>query len=178
VTDPGSPTPPPSHPTAWGSNVGPPPSTPVTHATASTIVPSTPPRKRWIVVLVGVLVLILGIAVSGTVLFATNTLPPLDAASDFANDLEVGRFQSAYAQTCDRLQAVIEPDDLASLNDDRYRVNYVVNPLSVDRNGNRAHVDITAQGYGARDLKYTLYLVHEDGDWRVCDVRFRDEVLD
>jgi len=177
VTDPGSPTPPPSHPAAWGSNVGPPPSTPITHPTASTIAPSTPPRKRWIVVLVGVVVLIIGIAVAGTVLFVTNTLPPINAASDFTNDLEVGRFESAYARMCDELQAVIEPDDLDSLNDNHYRVDYVVNPLSVHRNGNRAHVDITAEGYGAPDLKYTLYLVHEDGDWRVCDVRYRDRVF-
>jgi len=64
-------------------------------------------------------------------------------------------------------------------DDDRWEplVDYVVNPLSVHRNGNRAHVDITAEGYGAPDLKYTLYLVHEDGDWRVCDVRYRDRVF-
>jgi hypothetical protein len=177
VTDPGSPTPPPSHPTAWGSDVGPPPSTPVTHAAASTIAPSTPPRKRWLVVLIGVCLLILGFAIGGTTLFFTNTLPPLDAASDFANDLEVGQFESAYARMCDRLQASIDPDDLASLNANHSRVDYVVNPLSVRRNGNRAHVDITAQGYGTRDLKYTLYLVRENGDWRVCDVRYRDEAF-
>ena len=139
MTDPGSPTPPPSHPTAWGSDIGPPPSTPVTHATASTIAPSTPPRKRWLVVLIGVCLLILGFAIGGTSLFFTNTLPPLDAANDFTNEFL---------------------DGLSTVS---------VNPFGVDRDGDRATVKVTIRrDLLDDDRTFRLYLVHEDGEWRPC----------
>jgi hypothetical protein len=168
VTDPGSPTPPPSHPTAWGSNVAPPPSTPVTHATASTIAGSTPPRKRWIVVLVGVCVLVLGFAVAGTALFFTNTWPPMDAAIDFTNEIERGNLDGALEQGCEQLRTqtgrefiefIFSPYDLEQLD---------VNPFGIDRDGDRASVDITVRRLTNADRTWSLNFVKEAGEWRPC----------
>ena len=176
MTDAGAPTPPPSSPPSpqpsvpagWGSSpVGPPPSTAVTHPATSTIAHPRGPRKRWIVVLVGVLVLVAGIGVAGTVLFVTNTLPPLEATMDFTNDLEDSRYASAYDQMCDRVQNVIDVDTLARFAGD-FSADYVVNPFSVNRNGNHATVDFSVQRIGGREVQYELYLVHEDGDWKPC----------
>ena len=176
MTDAGPPTPPPSLPAGWGSSpVGPPPSTAVEHPTASTIAHPPAPRKRWLVVLIGVMALIVGIAIAGTVLFATNTLPPLRTAYHFTNDLADGDNPGAYANLCARLRGPggrSDFDDFATAirrDLDRFEVN----PFGVGRNGNRATVDFTAHHDNGRHTNLELVLVHEAGDWRVCDVRFR-----
>jgi hypothetical protein len=183
VTGTGPPTPPPSLPSGWGSSpVGPPPSTPVTHPTTSTIAHPPAPRKRWLIVLIGVLVLIAGIAISGTVLFATNTLPPLRTAYDFTDDLADGDVSGAYANLCARLRG---PDGRSDFDEFAAAIrrnldHFEVNPFGVSRNGDRASVDFTAHyranghRFGApRHTDLALVLAHEDDDWRVCNVRFR-----
>jgi len=127
------------------------------------------------VVLIGVLVLMLGTAVAGAVLFVTNTLPPLRTAYDFTNDLEDGDVSGAYADLCARLKV---PGGRSSFDDfatqvRRGLVNLSVNPFGVSRNGNRATVDVSAAHEGDRHTKLELFLVREHGDWRVCDLRFR-----
>jgi len=176
VTDAGPPTPPPSVPAGWGSSpVGPPPSTAVEHPTASTIAHPPAPRKRWLVVLIGVLALIVGIGAAGTVLFATNTLPPLRTAYDFTDDLEDGDVPGAYANLCERLKGSDGRSDFEDFAAEIRRglVHFKVNPFGVDRNGNRASVDFTAVYTGDRRTDLELVLAHERDDWRVCDVRFR-----
>jgi hypothetical protein len=140
----------------------------------STIAPPAAPRKRWIVVLVAALVLTLGIAVAGTVLFATNTWPPLSTAFDFTDDLEDGDVGGAYSQLCDRVRTPGGRDDFEAFADEFLDglLSVTVNPLSVDRDGDRASVDFTANYRNYRHVDLELALVHERGDWRVCDVRF------
>ena len=136
--------------------------------------PPRAPRKRWIVVLVGALVAIFAIAVAGTTLFVTNTLPPLDATWDFTNDIQDGHDNSAFAQVCDRLGSEGGQrnfERFASLvNDNTDSVG--VNILSVHRNGDRATVEFTAHKPGERDLKVKLTLVHEHGDWKPCGAAY------
>jgi len=171
VTDAGEPTPPPtpppSLPAGWGSSpVGPPPSAAVTHPAESTIPQPPAPRKRWLVVLIGVLVLIAATAVAGTVLFVTNTLPPLEAAHDFADDVERGDVDGALAQGCDRFRGDFGRAFIQFLRQDL--VGLDVNPLGVDRDGDRASVKITLRRNSSEDRTFRLYLVHEGGDWRPC----------
>jgi len=173
VTVPG---PPPSGAAPSGpSPTGPPPSAPVSEVTPSALTRRHPPRKRWIVVLVAAMVGILGIAIAGTVLFVTNTLPPLRATWDFTNDIQGGRYSSAFAQVCDRLHSEdrrSEFENFADLvNDNTDSIS--VNILSVDRNGNHATVEFTAHKPNERDLKVKLGIVHEDGDWKPCGARYR-----
>jgi hypothetical protein len=136
--------------------------------------PPSAPRKRWIAVLVGVMVLILGIAIAGTVLFVTNTWPPLETAFDFTDDLEDGDVGAAYAQLCDDLRTPGSRDDFDAFAD-RFLdglLTVSVDPFSVDRNGDRASVDFAASYRNDRHVDLELALVHERGDWRVCDVRY------
>jgi hypothetical protein len=156
--------------------IGPPPSAavaPEAHSIAP-LAPPSAPRKRWIVVLVAALVLTIAIAVAGTVLFATNTWPPLNTAFDFTDDLEDGDVDGAYAQLCDRLRTPAGRDEFEDFAnefvDGLFTVS--VNPFGVDRDGDRASVDFTANYRNNRHIDFELALVHERGDWRVCDVRF------
>jgi hypothetical protein len=180
VTDAGPSTPPPSDPQSlpagWSASpIGPPPSTPVEHPTASTIAHPPAPRKRWLVVLIGVMVLIVGVGIAGTVLFATNTFPPLRTAYDFTDDLADGDLDAAYANLCTRLKGPGGRSDFDAFADEILSslTSFTVNPFGVDRNGNRATVDFTAHYRGDRHTNFAFVLVHEDDDWRVCDVRFR-----
>jgi hypothetical protein len=153
---------------------GPPPSAAVAPEAHSTIAPPSAPRKRWIVVLVAVLVLTVAIAVAGTVLFVTNTWPPLSTAFDFTDDLEDGDVDGAYAQLCDRLRTPGGRDEFDAFADEFLDglLTVTVNPLGVDRDGDRASVDFTANYRNNRHIDFALALVNERDDWRVCDVRF------
>ena len=136
--------------------------------------PPRAPRKRWIVLLVGALVAILVIAIAGTTLFVTNTLPPLRATWDFTNDIEEGRYNSAFAQQCD---AVRDESTRAAFDRFANRVNrntdsFSVNIFSVRRNGDHATVEFTAHKLHEDDIKVKLNLVHERGDWKPCGGRY------
>ena len=173
MTDAGPPLPPPSLPAGWSSG-GPPPSAPVTAEAYAPASPPSAPRKRWIVVLIGTMVLIVGIAIAGTVLFVDNTWPPLDTAYAFTNDLQDGDVDDAYANLCDRLRGPGGRGDFGDFADDFLDglLTISVNPFGVDRDGDRASVDFTANYRGSRHVDLELTLVHERGDWRVCDVRY------
>jgi hypothetical protein len=140
----------------------------------STLAPPSAPRRLWIVVLVAALVLTVGIAVAGTVLFFTNTWPPYWAAEDFTHDLEDGDVGGAYAQLCDRLRDPAGRDDFDDFANEFLDglLTVSVNPFGVDRDGDRASVDFTANYRNNRHVDLELALVNERGDWRVCDVRF------
>jgi len=178
VTDPGPPTPPPppqpSLPAGW-SSAAPPPSIPVTEAASSPPAPSRPPRKRWIAVLVAALVGIAAIAIAGTALFVTNTLPPLRATWDFTNDIEDGHYDSAFAQLCEPLRTEGRRTDFENfadlVNDNTHSIG--VNIFSVNRNGDHATVEFTAHKPNERDLNVKLTVVHEDGDWKPCGALYR-----
>jgi hypothetical protein len=170
------PPPPPSSPSpsaSWGWE--PPTSTTGTATTPAGVPPATPgapapkARKRWIVVLAVALGLIIAIAIAGTVLFVTVTLPPLSATYDFTNDLHDGNTGAAYAQVCDRLRT---PGGRVGFNGFARRIasaeSVSVDIFSVDRNGDTATVEFTSK-YGTNtSSKTTLKLVHEHGDWRPC----------
>jgi hypothetical protein len=136
--------------------------------------PPRAPRKRWIVVLVGALVGILVIAIVGTALFVTNTLPPLEATWDFTNDIQDGHYNSAFAQQCDSVRsegARTSFERFANLLNDNTD-SLSVNILSVHRNGARATVEFTAHKPNERDIKVKLDLVHERGDWKPCGGKY------
>ena len=120
------------------------------------------------------LVGIVAIAIAGTALFVTNTLPPLKATWDFTNDIDDGHYGSAFAQVCDRLRSEggrTEFENFADLVNDNTR-SLEVNILSVHRNGDHATVEFTAHKPNARDLKVKVALVHEGGDWKPCGARY------
>jgi hypothetical protein len=156
---------------------GPPPSAAVAPEADSTIAPLAPPsapRKRWIVALVAALVLTVAIAIAGTTLFFTNTWPPFKAATDFTSDLEDGDVNGAYAQLCDPLRTPAGRDEFEDFANEFLDglLTVSMNPFGVDRDGDRASVDFTANYRSDRHIDFELALVHERGDWRVCDLRF------
>lgn len=126
------------------------------------------PRKRWIFVLVSVLVATLFLAAAGTVLFFTNTYPPLRAAYDFVDDVNDGNPRGAYDRLCEkhplRNRYGFEAFYLAIQN----ARNLGVDVFSVDRNGGTATVDVTANQGSGSDFHIPLQLIHEDDKWRVC----------
>ena len=147
-----------------------PPTPPSSPATSPPTANPAKPRKRWIVVLVLALVVMLAIATAGTTLFFTRTFPPLSATYDFTDDIRDGNIDSAYAQVCSRLQSTTSQRNFETFARRIQRGDSLsVNLFSVDRNGNRASVDFDATyGDSSDAVTTTLRLVHEDGDWRPC----------
>jgi hypothetical protein len=127
-------------------------------------------RKTWLVVLLSVIGLGIVVAIAGTVLFVDRTLPPLDAANDFLDDLADSRVDRAAEQLCspdreDAEDAIGEVTRRFPGGDELF-----VNPLGVDRDGNRAWVEftITDGNDNDDDRTYRLPLRQEDGEWRPC----------
>jgi hypothetical protein len=150
-------------------SVAAPPPPPPTGAVAA------PPRRsrRWLVVFLVIMGLIVLIVVAGGVLFATRTLPPYNAASDFVDDLADNKFQAAADQLCATDQD--DPDAAISTVTRHFagRDNVVVNPLTVDRDGDIAWVDYTVSsddstGDDDDEETHQLVVIEEDGDWKPC----------
>jgi hypothetical protein len=132
---------------------------------------SAAPRKRrgWIVALVLTLGTIVAIAIAGTVLFVTRTLPPYQGAYDFLDDVNAGREQAAINGLC----AASRDDPAAAFGELARRIDtgdtVTVNFLSVDRDGNRATVEYVVDPPGTTvGLTYELLVREEGGDWKAC----------
>jgi hypothetical protein len=103
------------------------------------------------------------------VLFVDRTLPPLEAATDFLDDLAKGRAVRAADQLCAN-----DRDDAVSALRLITRhfpggEDITTNPLTVDREGDRATVEYTINSRGSgSDRTYDLGMRLEDGDWRAC----------
>jgi hypothetical protein len=139
--------------------------------TAPVVPGATPPRKRrgWLIALVSVLGVIVLTAGLGTVFFVTATLPPLSASNDFLNDLAGANFRSAASQLCAADQD--NADRALSIVTRHFPGNdqVAVNPLTVDRDDNRATVEYTVSADRSnRDHTYELPLREEHGDWLAC----------
>lgn len=121
-------------------------------------------RRRWPWLLGGVLVLIVGLGVTGGTVFVQKIKPVIDSANEFLGDLDQGNSSSAFDQLCARDREDLVEDDLVGLLsvDD-----FEVNPFDVSVNGDRATVGYDAEGLG-RDQKYELPLRKEGGTWRPC----------
>ena len=102
-------------------------------------------------------------------LFFTRTYPPLAATYDFTDDLHDGNLSSATSQLCDRLAT---NDGGGGFEAFAARVACATTSAStscsVDRHGSEATVDFSTTSGDDRSVKYTLRLLHEDGDWRPC----------
>ena len=130
-------------------------------------------NRRWLVVFLVIMGLIVLVVIAGGVLFATRTLPPYNAASDFVDDLADNKFQSAADRLCEADQ---DDTDGAISTVTRHfagRDNVVVNPLTVDRDGDIAWVDYTVSsddstGSDDDEETYQLVVIEEDGDWKPC----------
>jgi hypothetical protein len=155
---------------------GEPPAPPPASAPAPVGAPPPPPvtstgrkRRGWLIVLLvvmGVIVLSFGV---GTAFFVSNTLPPYQAADDFISDLADARFEAAADQLCraDRDDA----DEAISIVTRRFvgQDEYVVNPLSVDRDGNTATVEVSLSVDDSDESDtFELPLREEGGEWRPC----------
>jgi hypothetical protein len=120
------------------------------------------------VVLVAAMAAILVVTIAGTVLFFTQTYPPLSAAHDFTDEIRDGDFDDAFEQVCTPLRTPALRDDFDQLARRLSRADDVsIDIFSVDRDGDRATVDFDAT-YGDDTFEATLPLVREAGDWRPC----------
>jgi len=120
-------------------------------------------------VLVAVLALIVAVAVAGSVLFATQTLPPLRATYDFTDDLHRGRTADAFARVCDDLRTPSQRDRFAAFAAlIRAADSVSVDFLSVRRDGDHATVEFDVRTSRTQSHTIKLRLVNERGDWRPC----------
>ena len=126
---------------------------------------------KWsapLIALVVVLGSILVMAVGGTVVFITRTLPPYTAARDFLDDVAHNRDASAAARLCGADNAASTMQGVR----DRLGSNVKTispNPLGVDRSGNTATVDFSvsySDGSSARN--FSIPVVDESGHWKAC----------
>jgi hypothetical protein len=123
-----------------------------------------------LVVLIAALAVILAAVIGGTVLFIDRTLPPYQGAKDFLDAIVHGRRSAAEARLCsaDREHAESAIENVRKTFGDR-RAKIVVNPLSVDRSGERAIVEYTVDASGTRfDHTFKLEVRHENGEWKAC----------
>jgi hypothetical protein len=134
--------------------------------------PGAPRRTRskgWLVALLVVLATILAMAIAGTVLFITRTLPPYNAANDFLTDVAhgnngaaAGRLCAADAGASDTIQRV--RDRLGS-----HSKTIAVNPFGVDRSGDTARVDFSVSySDGTSSRRFSIPVVNENGTWKAC----------
>jgi hypothetical protein len=174
---PGWASPEPPAPVGWGEGWNA-PSTVSDGTVAGTVIPSPlaaagapkkPRGRAWLVWLLGVLSLILVMAVAGTVLFVTRTLPPYNGARDFLNDVSQNRTEAADSRLC----AADSGSPEAALQAVRQALlggkTFAVNPLGVDRSGSTATVDFTVTyRSGQSDQTFRLPLALEQGTWKAC----------
>lgn len=120
-------------------------------------------------VLVSVLVAILAVLGFGTALFVANTLPPYSAAGDFIEDLVDGKFPSAGDRLCRSARGRTDAAIASVLQNFGGGRSVSVNPLTVDREGDRATVEYGIRPRdGGEDRVYALPMRNEAGDWKPC----------
>lgn len=123
----------------------------------------------WLVALLIALGAILAMAIAGTVLFVTRTLPPYNAADDFLSAVKRGDDNAATSQLCsadggDAQRAIQIVRDV--MNDAK---SVSPNPLGVDRSDNSTRVDFTVTYNGSKSSQsYVLPMVKEGGSWKAC----------
>ncbi len=114
-------------------------------------------------------ILIVTAVLAGTVLFVDRSLPPYQGAYDFLDDVTAGRGQASFDRLC-----ASDRDDpetaIAALN---RRIEFgdevTVNALSVDRDGDRATVEVIIDPGGSADTRhFDLPMREEGGDWKAC----------
>jgi hypothetical protein len=132
--------------------------------------PRRPRGRGWLVALVAALSLIVAMAVAGTVLFITRTLPPYNAARHFLTDVTHDRPAAAATHLCSADAG--SPEDI--IQGVRSRVggsiqSIAANPLGVDRSGSTATVDFTVTySDGRHNRTFSLRLREENGSWKAC----------
>jgi hypothetical protein len=115
--------------------------------------------------------LIVGLAIPGTVLFVTRTLPPYNGAKDFLHDVAQREQGSATGRLCaaDRANAIASIQEIDRSIDRADAKTLSANPLGVDRSGNAATVDFTVTYSGGRvDRTFHLPMTLEGGSWKAC----------
>jgi hypothetical protein len=133
------------------------------------------PRKRrgWIVALVLALGAIALLVIAGTALFVDRSLPPYQGAYDFLDDITSDREQDAT----DRLCAADQDDPQAAFTAVVRRIGFnevTVNALGVDRDGDRATVEITVGSSDDGDRRsFDLPMHEEGGEWKACPGELR-----
>jgi hypothetical protein len=112
---------------------------------------------------------IVGIAIAGTVLFVDRTLPPYRGAYDFLDDVTANRERAAIGGLC----AADRSDPQAAFGELNRHIDIgdsvTVNVFGVDRDGDRADVEILVDPPGAGTGRtFDLPVVEEGGDWKAC----------
>lgn len=171
------PTVPPPPPVGWGDEWNAQPTAPGATATGGIVppplaaagAPSKPRGRAWLVWLLGVLSLILVMAIAGTVLFVTRTLPPYNGARDFLNDVSHDRTDAAGNRLC----AADSDSPEAAIQIVRQALSggktFAVNPFGVDRSGDTATVDFTVTyRSGQSNQTFSLPVALEHGTWTAC----------
>jgi hypothetical protein len=122
--------------------------------------------------MIGVLTLIILSIIAGTVIFFQRSYPPYDAANKFIERIDDRNFDAAYRQLCaaDKGDTIGSAERLRGLFSNLLQGSrgLTTNPLSVDRDGNRAKVDFSVDYGGRDDKQYTLFMREENGDWKPC----------
>lgn len=134
--------------------------------------PGAPRRKRgkgWLVALLVVLGTILAMAIAGTVMFVTRTLPPYNGASNFLTDVAHRRDSAAAGRLCS-----FDTGGVDSIQQIRDRLGghittMTANPFGVDRSGSTAKVDFTVSYDNGRSSRsFSILIVDDNGTWKAC----------
>jgi hypothetical protein len=165
VAPPGAPPP----PAGWGQQTAPGAAVPaVPPPQAAAGAPRRRRGKGWLVALLVTLGAIVAIAIAGTVLFVTRTLPPYRGADDVLSAVRRGDDNAARNRLCsaDRVDESAIRVIRDTMNDSK---SVTVNAFGVDRSGSTARVEFTVTyNGGKRSRSYHLPMVEENGSWKAC----------
>jgi hypothetical protein len=123
------------------------------------------------VILLVSLGVIVALAIAGTVLFVTRTLPPYNGAKDFLNDVAQRQQTSAAGRLCalDAAHPIITLQDVDQSIDRADAKTLSANPLGVDRSGSTATVNFTVTYNGGKaGQTFALPMALEGGSWKAC----------
>jgi len=154
----------------WGPPTSPSPPT-VPSPAAAAGAPRQPRGRGWLVMLVVALGVILALAVAGTVLFVTRTLPPYNGAKDFLHDVAQREQTSAESRLCaaDSAHPVLTLAGVDRSIDRADAKTLSANPLGVDRSGSTATVTFTVTYNGGKSTEtFGLPMTLENGTWKAC----------
>jgi hypothetical protein len=117
------------------------------------------------------LTVIVGLAVAGTVLFVTRTLPPYNGAKNFLNDVAQRQQTGAEGRLCagDATHPLVTLQGVNRSIDRADAKTLSANPLGVDRSGSTATVNFTVTYNGGKaNQTFGLPMTLEGGSWKAC----------
>jgi hypothetical protein len=126
-------------------------------------------KLTWLWVLLGVFAFLAITAIVAIVAFVNAVQPPVDAMNRFLAAVDRGEYDVAYAALCRDEQAATARESFPAAIEPFQRELTEYTVYSFDPVGDERTVQYTVTDFGGDSETYRATMVHEGGEWRVCD---------